>query len=239
MIHVESLVKSFGHTCALRSIDLEVAEGEFLTVVGPNGAGKTTLLRILATLLNPTSGRVCINGLDLSPGDAEVRRQIGFVSHQPLIYGNLTVEENLRFYARIYDVQPLDQRVDMLLDLVGLDGRRHSLARTLSRGMQQRLSVARGIIHEPRILLFDEPYTGLDQQATRMLHGLLQTVGFKSHTVVMTTHNLEQGLALCDRLVMLSRGSIVYESDKASLTLSELQEAYRQHAEDESGQGGN
>ena len=157
MIHVESLVKSFGHTCALRSIDLEVAEGEFLTVVGPNGAGKTTLLRILATLLNPTSGRVRINGLDLSPGDSEVRRQIGFVSHQPLIYGNLTVEENLRFYARIYDVQPLDQRVDMLLDLVGLDGRRHSLARTLSRGMQQRLSVARGIIHEPRILLFDEP----------------------------------------------------------------------------------
>ena len=239
MIHVESLVKSFGHTCALRSIDLEVAEGEFLTVVGPNGAGKTTLLRILATLLNPTSGRVCINGLDLSPGDAEVRRQIGFVSHQPLIYGNLTVEENLRFYARIYDVQPLDQRVDMLLDLVGLDGRRHSLARTLSRGMQQRLSVARGIIHEPRILLFDEPYTGLDQQATRMLHGLLQTVGCKSHTVVMTTHNLEQGLALCDRLVMLSRGSIVYESDKASLTLSALQEAYWQHAEDKSGQGGN
>ena len=239
MIHVESLVKSFGHTYALRSIDLEVAEGEFLTVVGPNGAGKTTLLRILATLLNPTSGRVRINGLDLSPGDAEVRRQIGFVSHQPLIYGNLTVEENLRFYARIYDVQPLDQRVDMLLDLVGLDERRHSLARTLSRGMQQRLSVARGIIHEPRILLFDEPYTGLDQQATRMLHGLLQTVGAKSHTVVMTTHNLEQGLALCDRLVMLSRGSIVYESDKASLTLSELQEAYWQHAEDESCQGGN
>ena len=239
MIHVESLVKSFGHTYALRSIDLEVAEGEFLTVVGPNGAGKTTLLRILATLLNPTSGRVRINGFDLSPGDAEVRRQIGFVSHQPLIYGNLTVEENLRFYARIYDVHPPDQRVDMLLDLVGLDGRRHCLARTLSRGMQQRLSVARGIIHEPRILLFDEPYTGLDQQATRMLHGLLQSVGYKSLTVVMTTHNLEQGLALCDRLIMLSRGSIVYESDKASLTLSGLQEAYWQHAEDESRQGGN
>jgi len=181
---------------------------------------------------------VRINGLDLSPGDAEVRRQIGFVSHQPLIYGNLTVEENLRFYARIYDVQPLDQRVDMLLDLVGLDGRRHSLARTLSRGMQQRLSVARGIIHEPRILLLDEPYTGLDQQATRMLHGLLQTVGYKSHTVVMTTHNLEQGLALCDRLVMLSRGSIVYESSKAALTLAELQEAYWRHTADKSDQGG-
>ena len=239
MIHVEGLVKSFGHTYALRSIDLQVAEGEFLTVLGPNGAGKTTLLRILATLLNPTSGRVRIHGLELNPGDAEVRRQIGFVSHQPLIYGNLTVEENLKFYARIYDVQPLDQRVDMLLDLVGLEGRRHSLGRTLSRGMQQRLSVARSIIHEPRILLLDEPFTGLDQQATRMLHGLLQAVGAKSHTVVMTTHNLEQGLALCDRLIMLSRGSIVYESDKASLTLSELQEAYRQHAEDESGQGGN
>ena len=235
MIHVEGLVKSFGHTYALRSIDLDVAEGEFLTIIGPNGAGKTTLLRILATLLKPTSGLVRINNIALSPGDTEFRRLVGFVSHQPLIYGNLSVEENLRFYARLYDVQNPEERVDSLLNLVGLERRRHSLARTLSRGMQQRLSVARSIIHEPKILLLDEPYTGLDQHATRMLHGLLQVAGPNSRTVVMTTHNLEQGLGLCDRLVMLTKGRIVYDVAKASLTLSEMQEAYWQHAAEDDG----
>ncbi len=235
MIHVEGLVKSFGHTYALRSVDLEVAQGEFLTIIGPNGAGKTTFLRILATLLKPTSGLVRVNDLDLSPNDTEFRRQIGFVSHQPLIYSNLTVEENLRFYSRIYDVLSPEERVDALLELVGLDERRHSLAGTLSRGMQQRLSVARGIIHEPSILLLDEPYTGLDQQATRMLHGLLQAVRPNARTVIMTTHNLEQGLELCDKLVMLSRGRIVFQSDKACLTLAGLQEAYWQHADEAGG----
>jgi heme exporter protein A len=237
MIRIQGVVKSFGHTYALRGVDLEVAKGEFLTIVGPNGAGKTTLLRILATLLKPTSGLVRINDLDLPPGDTEIRRQIGFVSDQPLIYSNLTVEENLYFYGRIYDVRPLAERVETLLDLVGLDGRRHSLAGTLSRGMQQRLSVARGIIHEPSIMLLDEPYTGLDQQATRMLRGLLRAVSPESRTVVMTTHNLEQGLELCDRLAILSRGRIVYQAEKGSLTLAELQEIYWRYAEGESGQG--
>jgi heme exporter protein A len=237
MIRVEGLVKSFGHTYALRSIDLEVERGEFLAIIGPNGAGKTTLLRILATLLKPTSGIVRLDNVEISPYDAEFRRQIGFVSHQPLIYSNLTVEENLRFYARIYDVPSPERRVDELLDLVGLDGRRYSLAGTLSRGMQQRLSVARGIIHEPSILLLDEPYTGLDQQATRMLQGLLRAVSPQARTVIMTTHNLEQGLGLCDRLVMLSGGRIAFQSEKACLTLAELQEAYWQHADEASGWG--
>jgi len=237
MIHIEGLVKSFGHTYALRGVDLEVARGEFLTIVGPNGAGKTTLLRILATLLKPTSGLVRVNGLALAPGDTEIRRQIGFVSHHPLIYSNLTVEENLYFYGRLYDVHPLKERVDVLLDLVGLDGRRHSLAGTLSRGMQQRLSLARGIIHQPSIMLLDEPYTGLDQQATRMLRGLLQAVNSKSHTVVMTTHNLEHALELCDRLAILSRGQVVYQAEKGSLTVAELQEAYWRYTEGGNGQG--
>ncbi|UCC77076.1 MAG: heme ABC exporter ATP-binding protein CcmA [Anaerolineales bacterium] len=231
MIEIQGLTKSFGHTHALRGVDLQVAEGEFLTIVGPNGAGKTTFLRILATLLKPTRGFVRINGLDLAPADVEVRRQIGFVSHQPLVYGNLTVAENLRFYGRIYDVPELEQRVETLLSLVGLDGRAHSLARTLSRGMQQRLSVARSIIHEPSIMLLDEPYTGLDQQASRMLRGLLQTVSTQSHTVVMTTHNLEHALKPADRLVILCRGHIVFQAEASTLSLAELREAYWQHTE--------
>jgi len=232
MIQIQGLVRSFGHTYALQGVDLEVAEGEFLTIVGPNGAGKTTLLRILATLLKPTSGLVRIDGLDLGSGGTEIRRRIGFVSHRPLLYGNLTVEENLHFYGRIYDVHPLEERVEMLVNLVGLEGRRHDPARTLSRGMQNRLSIARAIIHAPPLLLLDEPYTGLDQRATEMLRQLLQDISTESHTVVMTTHNLERGLELCDRLAILTGGRIVHQAEKASLTLADLRQAYWRHVEE-------
>jgi heme exporter protein A len=237
MIRVQGLVKSFGHTYALRGVDLQVAQGQFLTILGPNGAGKTTLLRILATLLKATSGLVAMNGVELSSGDATIRRQIGFVSHQPLLYDNLTVEENLRFYGRIYDVGSLDRRVDELLDIVGLDGRRHSLARTLSRGMRQRLSVARSVIHDPAIMLMDEPYTGLDQQAARMLPDLLRSLSTHARTVVMTTHNLQQGLELCDRVVILARGRVAYQAERAALTVAELQGAYWVHTQGSSGRG--
>jgi heme exporter protein A len=237
MIRVQGLVKSFGHTYALRGIDLEVAQGEFLTILGPNGAGKTTLLRVLATLLKPTSGLVQLNGFEVTSGDAAIRRQIGFVSHQPLLYDNLTVEENLRFYGRIYGVDALEQRLDMLLDTVGLEGRRHSLARTLSRGMRQRLSVARSVIHEPAVMLLDEPHTGLDQQAARMLPELLRSVSTQARTVVMTTHNLEQGLELCDRVAILARGRVAYQAERAALTVAQLQEAYWEHTQGQTGRG--
>jgi len=226
MIQIQDLVKSFGHTYALHGVDLEVSRGQFLTVVGPNGAGKTTLLRILATLLRPTSGLVHIDGLDLPSRSAEIRRRIGFVSHQSLTYGKLTVEENLTFYGRIYDVPTVEERVDTLLDLVGLQARRHDPARTLSRGMQQRLSIARAIIHQPSLMLLDEPYTGLDQQAADMLRQLLQTIAAESRTVVMTTHNLQRALEFSDTVAILAKGRIVYQAQDASLTLDDLRQAY-------------
>ena len=237
MIQIQDLVKAFGHNYALRGVDLEVAEGEFLTIVGPNGAGKTTLLRILATLLKPTKGLVRIDGLDLASEGREIRRRIGFVSHRPLLYGELTAEENLYFYGRLYDVQPLEERVEMLLNLVGLEGRRHDPARTLSLGMQHRLSIARAIVHDPSLLLLDEPYTGLDQQAMEMLRQLLQEIGQGSRTVVMTTHNLERGLELCDRVAVLTEGRIVHQAEKACLTLADLQQAYWRHVEEQIDKG--
>jgi heme exporter protein A len=232
MIQVQSLVKSFGHTYALRDVNLEVPEGQFLTIVGPNGAGKTTLLRILATLLKPTSGLVRIDGLDPGSASAEIRRRIGFVSHQSLTYSKLTVEENLTFYGRIYDVPALKERVETLLSLVGLEARRHDPARALSRGMRQRLSIARAIVHEPSLMLLDEPYTGLDQQAAEMLRHLLQTVTSESRTVIMTTHNLQRAVDLCDTAVILAKGRIVYQAEGASLTLDELRQAYWHHVGD-------
>ncbi len=231
MIRIEGLTKSFGHTYALRSVDLRVSDGEFLTIVGPNGAGKTTLLRVLATLVRPTSGLIRINNVQLDPADPEIRRHIGLVTDRPLLYDHLTVEENLRFFGLLYEVRSLAERVDSLLDWVGLDSRRRSPASSLSRGLQQRLSLARSILHKPAILLLDEPYTGLDQQAMQMLRELLRTLRGQSHTVIMATHQLEQGLELCDRLVILSDGRVTFEAKKAGLTLSELHEAYWQHSD--------
>lgn len=226
MIQIQGLVKSFGHTYALRDVDLKVAQGQFLTIVGPNGAGKTTLLRILATLLKPTSGLVNIDGLDMASRSGEIRRRIGFVSHQSLTYDKLTVEENLKFYGRLYDVVGLEERVDFLIHLVGLHARRRDPARTLSRGMQQRLSIARAIIHQPSLLLLDEPYTGLDQQAAEMLRTLLQTVNEESRTVVMTTHNLQRAVELCDTVAILTSGRIVCEMENENLNLDRLREIY-------------
>jgi heme exporter protein A len=227
MIEVSGLVKSFGNKIALGGVDLDVAEGEFLTLVGPNGAGKTTLIRILATLTRPTRGSVRVAGCDLVKQGTEVRRRIGLASHQTLLYGDLSAEENLRFYGRMYEVPELEERITALLQRVGLEHRRHDLVRTFSRGMQQRLSIARALLHDPSLLLLDEPYTGLDQHAAGVLRDVLVSLGGRSRTVLMTTHNLERGLELCDRAAILANGRIVYQADRGDLDATSFREAYR------------
>jgi len=214
-----------------------VGEGEFLTLVGPNGAGKTTLIRVLATLTRPTRGSVRIAGYDLSSQGSEVRRHIGLASHQTLLYEDLSAEENLRFYGRMYEVPDLEERLTALLQRVGLEHRRHDLVRTFSHGMQQRLSIARALLHDPAILLLDEPYTGLDQQAMEVLREVLAPSlspptlggmkgGAIARTVLMTTHKLEQGLELCHRAAILVNGRIVYQADKSQLDVVSFREAY-------------
>jgi len=227
MIEVHDLVKSFGDKVALGGVDLDVAEGEFLTLMGPNGAGKTTLVRILATLTRPTGGSVRVAGYDLARQGAEARRRIGLASHQTLLYGDLSAEENLRFYGRMYEVPDLEERITALLQRVGLEHRRHDLVRTFSRGMQQRLSLARALLHDPAVLLLDEPYTGLDQQAAEVLREVLVTLGGRSRTVLMTTHNLERGLELCDRAAILFNGRLVHQADKSNLDITSFRETYR------------
>jgi heme exporter protein A len=228
MIQVRGLVKSFGSTVALRGVDLDVADGEFLTVVGPNGAGKTTLIRVLATLNRPTSGEVRIGGLDPARDEVAIRRQLGMVSHQPLLYGDLSAVENLAFYGRMYDVPDLSRRIKELLDQVGLAARGDDMVRTFSRGMQQRLAIARAILHDPPLLLMDEPFTGLDQQATDMLSRVLENVGAGgTRTAVMTSHDLERGLSLGDRLVILDRGQIVYQAHRDELDAERLRDTYQ------------
>jgi heme exporter protein A len=226
MIEIRGLARSFGHKAVLRGIDLTVADGQFLTLVGPNGAGKTTLIRILATLGKATRGTVLMDGFDLADESVDIRRRIGLVSHQTLLYGDLTPDENLHFYGRMYDVSDLEERIETVLQQVGLEGRRHDPVRTFSRGMQQRLAIARSILHRPSVLLLDEPDTGLDQHAAEMLHGLLTTVGTKGRTVLMTTHNLERGLLMGDRVAILTGGRIAYEADKDALDVESFREIY-------------
>ncbi|MBN1954793.1 MAG: heme ABC exporter ATP-binding protein CcmA [Anaerolineae bacterium] len=220
MIELCELAKSFGPRAALAGVSFSVDAGEFVALVGPNGAGKTTLLRILATLIRPTSGEVRIAGLDPAKAGEAVRRCIGFLSHRTLLYEDLTAEQNLRFYARMYDLPDGPARVGELLERVGLTERRHDLVRTFSRGMQQRLAVARAVLPRPQVLLLDEPYTGLDVEAVQALTDLLGELVGEGCTALLTTHDLDRGFAMRRRVVVLSRGWVVYDGSRAGFDLA-------------------
>ena len=227
MIQVHELVKSFGHRTALAGVNLSVKAGERVTLVGPNGAGKTTLLRILATLSRPTSGTVHVAGLDTDKAGDDVRRRIGFLSHRTLLYGDLTAEQNLRFYTRMYNLTDGPTRIAELLDYVGLADRRRDLVRMFSRGMQQRLSVARAVLHRPQVLLLDEAYTGLDPDAVQILTNLVTDLAETGCAVLMTTHNLERGLAAGDRVMVLAQGRIVYDEERDAIDPATFPQTYR------------
>lgn len=226
-IEVRKVTKAFGHQVALRGVDLHVAEGEFLTLFGPNGAGKTTLIRVIGSLARPNSGTVRLRGQDLGRAAVILRRDLGLISHNPLLYGDLTAEENLRFFARMYDLPQPSARIQAVLDQVGLLARRRDPVRGFSRGMVQRLTIARAILHDPAIMLLDEPYTGLDLQAADMLGAVLQDLVAANRTVVLTTHNLEQGLEMCHRAAILHRGRVAWQGARADVDLAAMKDIYR------------
>ena len=228
MITVRKLVKRFGLKPVLRGMDFSVESGEFVALLGPNGAGKTTFLRILASLSRPTMGSVNIAGYFLPNQAAAVRRRLGVVSHLPLLYGDLTAEENLRFYARMYNVAHAEKRISEVLDMVGLVSRRRDLVRTFSRGMQQRLAIGRAVLHDPEVMLFDEPHTGLDQDACQMLDTVLCDVAARGRTVVMTSHDLARVADLASRFDVLSRGVIAASVQRSQVDPNNLLAFYRQ-----------
>jgi len=226
VIETRSLRKSFGLRPVLRGVDLEVAPGECLALMGPNGAGKTTLLRILATLSKPTAGLVRVAGLPLPAAAGQVRRRLGVVAHHTLLYSDLTADENLQFYARMFALADAGPRIAAVLEQVGLAARRHDLVRTFSRGMQQRLAIARALLHEPDVMMFDEPYTGLDPQAADMLDQVLAEARHAGRTTLLTTHDLGRALSLADRVAILARGVIVYSAACHGLDPRALAETY-------------
>jgi heme exporter protein A len=226
MIEIHKLVKTFGHRVVLRGVDLTINEGDFVTLMGANGAGKTTLMHIVASLSKPTSGEVSIGGYRLADSGSELRRFIGLVSHKTLLYDDLSALQNLRFYTRMYDVPDASNRIESVLNQVGLMSRQHDPVRTYSRGMQQRLAIARAILHNPPILLLDEPDTGLDQHAAGMLGELLSAVGISQRTILMTTHNLERGVSLGNRVVILAKGKIAYDAQRKDVGTAEVRMQY-------------
>jgi len=227
MITVKKLVKRFGLKTVLRGLDFEVQPGEFVALLGPNGAGKTTFLRILASLSRPSLGEVRVAGYRLPNEAAAVRARLGVVSHLPLVYGDLTAEENLRFYGRMYGVLNIENRISEVLEMVGLENRRRDLVRTFSRGMQQRLAIGRAMLHDPDVMLFDEPYTGLDQDASAMLDEVLRSVASQGRTVVMTSHDLARAEDLATRFDILSHGAIAASATRKDLRKTNLLAFYK------------
>jgi len=227
MIEVRKLVKRFGLKTILHGLDFQVAQGEFVALLGPNGAGKTTFLRILASLSRPSLGEIKIAGYDLPNQAAQVRQKIGVVSHMPLLYGDLTAEENMRFFGKMYNISNLNKRIEEVLDLVGLTSRRRDLVRTFSRGMQQRLAIGRAVLHDPEVMLFDEPHTGLDQDACDMLDKVLRDVAARGRTVVMTSHDLGRVEDLASRFDVLSKGIISATTKKTELKSDNILTFYK------------
>jgi heme exporter protein A len=229
-IDVRGVWKTYGSLAALRGVDLAVGAGERLAVVGPNGSGKSTLVKVIGTLLRPTAGVVRLAGLEVQSRALEVRRLVGVVCHQTFLYAELTAVENLEFYGRLYGLSHPGERAREQLRLVGLEGQADVPGRDLSRGMQQRLALARALLHEPAILLLDEPDTGLDQRWRGFLVELVAEVARQGRTVLLTTHDLERTLDLADRLVVLNGGRVVFEARRDELDVGSLKEAYVRHA---------
>jgi heme exporter protein A len=226
-IAVRNVYKRYGRKTVLKGIDLAVESGQVMALLGANGAGKTTLLRMVSGMARPSSGEIALGGVNVSAAGAELRRYIGVVSHLPLLYETLSGYENLAFFAQLYDLQDPGPRIEAVLRAVDLWAPRRDLARTYSRGMVQRLAIARAILHDPPVLLLDEPDTGLDQHSAEMLHGLITRLGAANRAILLTTHNLERALAWADSVSILVGGKIVFHEPTAGLDGMALQRIYR------------
>lgn len=227
-IELSNVTRRFGHLTALRGVTLSIPEGQTFTLLGPNGAGKSTLLRIIATLGKPTSGTVHIRNIDVKESPEQVRAHIGLISHHTLLYDDLTAHENLTFYAKMYGLKNRTESVDDALQTVGLADRHKDRVRGFSRGMKQRLAIARATLHQPEILLLDEPFTGLDTAARSLLSDMICNLRSQGRTILLVTHDLVQGLTLANRIGILKRGELVYESFTENITETELRTLYEQ-----------
>jgi heme exporter protein A len=218
LVSVDRLTKLYDQRPILRNVSFTLPAGQALVLFGPNGAGKTTLLRMLATLTRPSSGTATIAGLDLATEPAAVRFRIGYVGHRPHLYDELTARENLLFFARMYGLRDGSERAERLLARVGLAAKARDRVANFSRGQVQRLALARGILHEPSLLLLDEPDTGLDAGALALLNGIVSEQVTRGGSVLLTTHAIERGLSIAGGALILARGRVVHAAPAGELT---------------------
>jgi len=226
-LEVEHLTKRFGVTRALDGVSARVEAGAAVALLGPNGAGKTTLIRVCATLLRPTEGRVAILGRDARRDGRAVRRRIGMLGHESWLYPDLSPRENLRIYARLFGLVEPQARIEALLDRLGVMGWSHRPVRALSRGLLQRCALARVLLHEPEVLFLDEPFTGLDLDARELLCTVLREAHQRGATLLMSTHDLPLGLALCSSAMVLVRGRIAWQGPVSAADAADFEARYR------------
>jgi heme exporter protein A len=211
VVRLEKVEKWFGRTSALQGVNLSIRSGEFVVFLGRNGAGKSTLLRVVARLVRPNSGHVEVCGVDVLRHPEAGREKLGFVAHSSYLYRNLTAFENLQFFARLYGLSDVEDRIHKALRWVGLEKSALRPIHGFSRGMQQRLSIARATLHDPEVLLLDEPFSGLDLEASELLGEWLRSFVAHGKTVLMATHDLEQGLQGARRWAFVDQGKIAEE----------------------------
>jgi len=217
VVEARGLVREYGAVVAVRDVDLSLMAGDFLVIFGPNGAGKSSLLGMLGGALRPTQGTVSIRGVPLDFSQGAWRERVGVLSHRGFLYAHLTAEENLRFYGRLFGLSDLESRIPERLARVGLSDRARFEVRQLSHGMRQRLALARALLHDPDVVLLDEPYTGLDPSAASVLRGVLRELRDGRRTVVMVTHNLSEGLELATRVAIQVSGRLAWEGSVSHL----------------------
>ncbi|WP_420631234.1 ABC transporter ATP-binding protein [Candidatus Leptofilum sp.] len=202
MIETINLTKRFGENTAVDRLTLSISEGEVFGFLGPNGAGKTTTVRMLAGLISPTAGGATLLGHKLGEADIEIRRNVGILTETPGMYERLSALKNLTIYAKLYEVKDVPGQVEKYLRMLGLWERRNDATGTFSKGMRQKLAIARALLHEPRILFLDEPSAGLDPEAARLVRDFIGDVKEQGRTIFLTTHNLDEADRLCDRIAV-------------------------------------
>jgi heme exporter protein A len=227
VLEARNLHRLFGRQRAVDDVSFSLMDGEALAVFGPNGAGKTTLLRLLAGLLKPSSGEAFVGGTRVA-GSAAARARIGIISHESMLYHALTVRENVELAARLYGVPEPVAAATRALERLRVAERASSPVRMLSRGLRQRVSIARALVHEPQVMLLDEPFTGLDDAGASALGDALRTVRASGAALVLVTHNIAEGLSLATRAAVMHRGKFVRVTDTSGAEPSAFAFAYRE-----------
>ncbi len=237
LISLKKASKIYGIISALKKVDLDIYEGQVVTIFGANGAGKSTLLKILSMQTKLTSGALLYEGADYKKLQDTYRANFGIISHKPFVYENLSALENLMFYGSLYNVENRQEKAESLLKELDLYSRRNDPIRTYSRGMLQRISIARALIHSPNIIFLDEPYTGLDSLSKDKLSNLLKKQIVNKKTIIMVTHDINIGLDLASQVIIMKKGSIIFNKPKQEIDCTSFEKLYLELSSSDTNKG--